>query len=119
MGETTRWAKRLVGAKRLGGKRLGGKRLGGETTRGGEMVWGQNVLDSLHRMKKIAGKVTNIDFYSRKSTLPTCPIQTTNVRFVVCDNGFLQIFYNCSNVEEIFSWHNLASSLSQYVQQKF
>ena len=33
-GETTRGAKRLVGAKRLGGKRLGGKRLGGETTRG-------------------------------------------------------------------------------------
>ena len=27
------------------------------------------------------------------------------VCFVVCDNGFLQIFYNCSNVEEIFSWH--------------
>ena len=34
-GETTKGAKRLVGAKRLGGKRLGGKRLGGETTRGG------------------------------------------------------------------------------------
>ena len=32
--ETTRGAKRLVGAKRLGGKRLGGKRLGGVTTRG-------------------------------------------------------------------------------------
>ena len=28
------------------------------------------------------------------------------VCFVVCDNGFPQIFYNCSNVEEIFSWHN-------------
>ena len=28
------------------------------------------------------------------------------VCFVVCDNGFSQIFYNCSNVEEIFSWHN-------------
>ena len=25
-------------------------------------------------MKKIAGKVTDIDFISRKSTLPTCPI---------------------------------------------
>ena len=25
-------------------------------------------------MKKIAGKVTDIDFFSRKSTLPTCPI---------------------------------------------
>ena len=29
-----------------------------------------------------------------------------NVCFVVCDSGFSQIFYNCSNVEEIFSWHN-------------
>ena len=28
------------------------------------------------------------------------------VCFVVSDNGFSQIFYNCSNVEEIFSWHN-------------
>ena len=28
------------------------------------------------------------------------------VRFAVSDNGFSQIFYNCSNVEEIFSWHN-------------
>ena len=28
------------------------------------------------------------------------------VCFVVCDNGFSQIFYNCSNVEEIFSRHN-------------
>ena len=28
------------------------------------------------------------------------------VCFVVCDNGFSQIVYNCSNVEEIFSWHN-------------
>ena len=28
----------------------------------------------LHRMKKIAGKVTDIDFFSWKSTLPTCPI---------------------------------------------
>ena len=28
------------------------------------------------------------------------------VCFVVCDNVFLQIFYNCSNVEETFSWHN-------------
>ena len=30
------------------------------------------------------------------------------VRFVVCDNGFSQIFYSCSNVdlEEIFSWHS-------------
>ena len=28
------------------------------------------------------------------------------VCFVVCDNGFSQIFYNCSKVEEIFSWHN-------------
>ena len=28
----------------------------------------------LHRMKKIVGKVTDIDFFSRKSTLPTCPI---------------------------------------------
>ena len=25
-------------------------------------------------MKKIAGKVTDIDFFSRKSTLPTCSI---------------------------------------------
>ena len=25
-------------------------------------------------MKKITGKVTDIDFFSRKSTLPTCPI---------------------------------------------
>ena len=41
------------------------------------------------------------------------------VCFVVCDNGFSQIFYNCSNVEEIFSWHNIASSLLQNVQQKF
>ena len=41
------------------------------------------------------------------------------VCFVVCDNGFSQIFYNCSNVEEIFSWHNIASSLSQNMQQKF
>ena len=41
------------------------------------------------------------------------------VCFVVCDNGFSQIFYNCSNVEEIFSWHNITSSLSQNVQQKF
>ena len=28
----------------------------------------------LHRMKKIAGMVSNIDFFSWKSTLPTCPI---------------------------------------------
>ena len=26
-------------------------------------------------MKKIAGKVTDIDFFSQKSTLPTCPIE--------------------------------------------
>ena len=26
-------------------------------------------------MKKIAGKVTDIDFFSRKITLPTCPIK--------------------------------------------
>ena len=26
-------------------------------------------------MKKIAGKVTDIDFFSRKSTLPTCPMK--------------------------------------------
>ena len=31
---------------------------------------------------------------------------TVKVCFVVSDNGFSQIFYNCSNVEEIFSWHN-------------
>ena len=31
-------------------------------------------------MKKIAGKVTDIDFFSRKSILPTCPIGTTVVR---------------------------------------
>ena len=31
---------------------------------------------------------------------------TIKVCFVVCDNVFSQIFYNCSNVEEIFSWHN-------------
>ena len=43
----------------------------------------------------------------------------SKVCFVVCDNGFSQIFYNCSNVEEIFSWHNIASSLSQNVQQNF
>ena len=48
-------------------------------------------------------------------TLPLLP----KVCFVVCDNGFSQIFYDCSNVEEIFSWHNIASSLSQNVQQKF
>ena len=29
----------------------------------------------------------------------------TKVCFVVCDNDFSQLFYNCSNVEEIFSWH--------------
>ena len=28
------------------------------------------------------------------------------VCLVVCDNDFSQIFYNCSNVEDIFSWHN-------------
>ena len=32
---------------------------------------------------------------------------------LVSDNGFSQIFYNYSNVDEIFSLHNLASSLSQ------
>ena len=31
---------------------------------------------------------------------------SVNVCFIVCDNVFSQIFYNCSNVEEIFSWHN-------------
>ena len=41
------------------------------------------------------------------------------VCFVVCDNGFSQIFYNCSNVEEIFSLYNIASSLLQNMQQKF
>ena len=34
-GETTKWAKRLVGEKRLGGKRLGR-----------ETVWGRNIPDS-------------------------------------------------------------------------
>ena len=33
-------------------------------------------------------------------------VKQTKVCFVVCDNGFSQIFYNCSYVEEIFSWHN-------------
>ena len=32
--------------------------------------------------------------------------QKKKICFVVCDNGFSQIFYNCSNVEEIFSRHN-------------
>ena len=35
-----------------------------------------------------------------------CITSMPKVCFVVCDNGFSQIFYNCSNVEEIFSWHN-------------
>ena len=39
--------------------------------------------------------------------------------FLVSDNGFSQIFYNFSNVDTIFSWHNRASSLSQNVQQNF
>ena len=26
--------------------------------------------------------------------------------FLVSDNGFSQIFYNCSNEDEIFYWHN-------------
>ena len=40
------------------------------------------------------------------------------VRFLVSDNGFSQIFCNCLNVDEIFSWPNWAFSLSQNVQQK-
>ena len=27
-------------------------------------------------------------------------------RFLVSDNGFLQIFYNCLTGDEIFSWHS-------------
>ena len=30
-------------------------------------------------MKKIAGKVTDIDFFPRKSTLPTCPTDLINM----------------------------------------
>ena len=30
-------------------------------------------------------------------------LSDTSVYFVVCDNDFSQIFYNCSNVEEIFT----------------
>ena len=29
-------------------------------------------------------------------------LKSTKVCFVVCDNGFSHIFYNCSNVEEYF-----------------
>ena len=32
-------------------------------------------------MKKIARKVTDIDFFSQKSTLPTCPIGQVQVSF--------------------------------------
>ena len=28
-----------------------------------------------HRMKKVVGKVTDFDFFSQKSTLPTCPLE--------------------------------------------
>ena len=41
------------------------------------------------------------------------------VCFLPSDNGFSQIFYNCIHLDEIFSWHNGAISLSQNVQQKF
>ena len=30
-------------------------------------------------------------------------LSDTSVCFVVCDNDFSQIFYNCSNIEEIFT----------------
>ena len=35
-------------------------------------------------MRKIAGKVTNIDFFSQKSTVPTCPIMD-NQRLCLLD----------------------------------
>ena len=41
------------------------------------------------------------------------------VCFLPSDNGFSQIFCNCFHLDEIFSWHNGAISLSQNVQQKF
>ena len=41
------------------------------------------------------------------------------VCFLPSDNGFSQIFCNCLHLDEIFSWHNGAISLSQNVQQKF
>ena len=41
-------------------------------------------------MKIIAGKVTDIDFFSRKSTLPTCPIAKHIINLV---NGKLKVKY--------------------------
>ena len=48
-------------------------------------------------MKKIAGKVTDIDFFSRKITLPTCPIECSHVFFCV----YLFV-WNCSVFQK--SW---------------
>ena len=39
-------------------------------------------------------------------------IWMTKACFLVSDNVFSQVFYNCLNVDEIFSWHIWASSLS-------
>ena len=51
-------------------------------------------------------KLSDHDIVSGTLKIAIPPIKKPNVCFVVCDNGFLQIFYNSSNVEEIFSWHN-------------
>ena len=44
--------------------------------------------------------VSNVNPHVRQVSSST--ERLSKEHFVVCDNGFLQIFYNCSNVEEIF-----------------
>ena len=59
------------------------------------------------------------NWYSNKMQNDPKPFDT-KVCFLESDNGFSQIFCNCINVyvDEIFSQHNQAFSLSQNVKQK-
>ena len=51
-------------------------------------------------------KAHKVSVKGRNNLYISCVYNGFKVCFVVCDNGFSQIFYNCSNVEEILSWHN-------------
>ena len=50
----------------------------------------------------------------------TCNKCITHIKvcFVVCDNVFSQIFYNCSNVEEIFYWNNCRKMCSKNFENR-
>ena len=63
----------------------------------------------LRQRKQLVKSAPVSSIVCRKELTRSLKKKTENkskVCFIVSNNGFSQIFCNCLNVDEIFSWHN-------------